>query len=238
MVRIPDDALGDRDMASAYMLAMTLYQQENPGVSMATKPWRWLTSPAVVAVFAQPTLMDRMDLDPRDAAQVLMRARKMTGSPTSATFIEVAPRLEGTPGRSWPSVLVPLDALKQRFAALRQSPALDAFVAGAATSGPANAAAEARRAAFVRALEDDDVAFAYDNARRYVGPDPSLIEQAKQAAAEVGDAIGAAAGGAIGAASSGIGAALTAAWREIPTPVKLGAAVALAVFIYGQTRRR
>jgi hypothetical protein len=234
MVRIPDDAIGDRDMARAYMAAIDVFRSEYPQVSLATKPWRWLTNPAMSALFGQPTLMDRMDLDPRDAGQVLNRARKQTADPRAAVFVEVQPRLEGSPGRLWPSVYVPLSTLQAGFRALRESPALASFAAGSATSAPQDAAAERRREAFVEMLEDDDVAFARDVTKAYIGPDPSLAEQAREAAREVGEALGAAVGGTVGAAGTGIGAALTAAWRGIPTPLKIAAGVYGVFIVYNQ----
>jgi hypothetical protein len=234
MVRIPDDAIGDRDMARAYMAAIDVFRSEYPQVSLATKPWRWLTNPAMSALFGQPTLMDRMDLDPRDPGQVLNRARKQTADPRAAVFIEVQPRLEGSPGRLWPSVYVPLSTLQTGFRALRESPALASFAAGSATSAPQDAAAEERREAFVEMLEDDDVAFARDVTKAYIGPDPSLAEQAREAAREVGEALGLAVGGTVGAVYTGIGATLTAAWRGIPTPLKIGGAALGVLIVYNQ----
>lgn len=236
MVRIPDDALGDREMAAAYMAAIDVFRHNYPQVGLATKPWRWLTDAGIVALFASPAIMDRMDLDPRDAGQVLNRARKQTPSAGAAVFVEVQPRLEGSPGRLWPSVYVPLSALEAGFRALRESPRLGAFKQAAATSAPQDADAERRREAFVERLADDDVAAAYDATRRYIGPDPTLAEQAREAARDVGEALGAATGAAVDAASAGIGGAISAAWVRIPTPVKLLGGAALALWLFNQAR--
>jgi hypothetical protein len=236
MVRIPDDAIGDRDMARAYMAAIDVFRHEYPQISLAAKPWRWLTNAAMASLFSSPALMDRMDIDPRDVGQVLNRARKQTADPRAAVFVEVQPRLEGSPGRLWPSVYVPLSSLQAGFRALRESPALAAFAGGAATSAPQDAAAERRREAFVEALADDDVAFARDVTKAYIGPDPSLAEQAKEAAREVGEALGAAAGAAVDAASTGIGATVGAFWRGIPTPVKLGLGAVAVLIVFNQVR--
>jgi hypothetical protein len=234
MVRIPDDAIGDRDMARAYMAAIDVFRHEYPQVSLTTKPWRWLTNAAMASLFSSPTFMDRMDIDPRDAAQVLNRARKQTADPRAAVFVEVQPRLEGSPGRLWPSVYVPLSSLQAGFRALRESPALAAFAASAATSAPQDAAAERRRETFVEALADDDVAFARDVTKAYIGPDPSLAEQAREAAREVGEALGLAVGGTVDAVGTGIGAALTAAWRGIPTPLKIAGGALGLLIVYNQ----
>jgi hypothetical protein len=234
MVRIPDDAIGDRDMARAYMAAIDIFRHNYPQVSLASKPWRWLTDPAAVALFGQPAFMDRMDVDPRDSSQVVTRLRRQTPDASAAVFVEVQPRLEGSPGRAWPSVYVPLAYLKNSYRAMRDSSSIAAFERSAATVGPSDSAAEQRRLAYVTALEDDDVAFARQLTAAYLGPDPSLAEQAREAAREVGEALGAAVGGTVGAVGTGIGAALTAAWRGIPTPLKIAGGALGLLIVYNQ----
>ena len=72
--------------------------------------------------------------------------------------------------------------------------------------------------------------------KAYIGPDPSLAEQAKEAAREVGDALGAAAGAAADAASAGLGGAVGAFWKGIPTPVKLGLGAVAVLIVFNQVR--